>query len=241
VFGGDRAATILIDVCLLENPLAGAAYLTIDESKAAAHALLRETLTLLPGTVRVSNKLIPFVCGMGQSIVNAPEKVADHIDGVIRDARSPFDISTEIAAESNYTNALTAASSYMFAHAVAVTGVARLPGEVSENEFRKALSLISERTHSPVLLYIGVFGNSISAELGIAQVVGQATLGIISEGTITIPGQADGRVLAASLVDLRDQKVITSNALRAKGDPVKPEVVADPAALALLLRGVIFQ
>jgi hypothetical protein len=47
--------------------------------------------------------------------------------------------------------------------------------------------------------------------------------------------------MAASLVDLRGRMVVRSNAVRAAGDPIKPEVISDANMLDLLLKDAIFE
>jgi len=253
--GPDRVVAILIDTCIEELTLAGQDYFAIAESRAGADALLKATLVQMPADVGVGAKLIPFVCGVRHQGATS-ERIADHVDAAITVAQQPFDLSSEIASDPDYARALSTASTYMFEHAPfdAKTGEAAgtTAGTVSDSAFRDALAVISARTQASSLLYVGVFGTSISHEmavtLGVARFMVGMTTGIITAGMLhataigIVPGQkVDGRVMAASLVDLRGGRIVRSNAVRADGDPIKPEVISNANMLDLLLKDAIFQ
>ena len=51
----------------------------------------------------------------------------------------------------------------------------------------------------------------------------------------------DGMVMEGALIDLDSGRLTWSNAVRARGDPIHPKVMANPEALDLLFHNLMFR
>jgi len=263
LFDQNGGTVLIVDVCIQRDALGDADdYFVIEESKAAAQALLDTSVKYLAANgVQARTTLIPFVCGVLYDTTASQKKVADHINGTVSELQQPFDIESGLKNDTEYLSALSKVSTYAVQKEVAsvpeqVAGTAgknhNESGDqspqviVSPEEFKAAAAVIAARTHASSELYLNVAGTSISTGKALGQSVGGffvamgtaiATAGL---GTgyyaMFMPGRSiDGRFMGAAAVDLESGEITWSKAVYAKGDPIKPDVVAEPETLNLLL------
>jgi hypothetical protein len=255
---------VMLDVCIQQDALGDADdYFVISESRKGAQALLNASRKyLVDNNISVTAEIIPFVCGARHDANDMPQKIANHRNGTVNNARQPFDTTETIKADPVYADALSKASTYIFQYVMTKALKANESSRqsvdpepavlVTDEEFRAAVALIAERTNVSSIFYIGVAGTSITSGKVAAQHIGRVIIGMATGlatgglgtnfGLIFIPGyQIDGRIMVAALVDPQSSQLTWSNSVRAGGDPAEPEVVANTDALALLLRGLMFQ
>ncbi len=251
---------LMVDSCIQYDALGDDDdYFMIEESTSGAQALLDVATKYLKDDGVPVRAILPFVCGARHGLGNTPEKVADRLNGTVISAQQPYGISDEIKSDREYVGALSILATYVFQHAATQkkssdsnASSGQLPDLVSSTEFKRAVAVIQERTRASSILYLGVAGTSLSPGKVAAQKIIGAILATgvgfataaMSTGyyLLFIPGnQIDGRIMGAGLVDLESSDLAWGNAVRAGGDPMKPEVVSNPDALTLLLRDLMYR
>lgn len=264
VLSRESGVLLLVDVCIQRDALGDADdYFVITEAKSGAQMLLDALHKYVQDSgIPIRAELIPFVCGARHDTHNSSIRVADSVNGPVRDAQQPLGVSEVIRDDPQYVNALSIMSTYAFERA-AVSGAAAKVSygnppsgnaamNVGPNEFRTAADVIKSRTQASSVLFLGVLGISRTTGKATVQAIGGFILGmgvaVATAGLGTgyyllfIPGhQIDGRVMEGALIDLESGQLTWSNAVQAGGDPIEPKVMANAEALDLLFRGVMFQ
>ena len=256
---------IIVDVCNLIDVVGDDDYFVINESKAVADALLRETTAYLQQHgVQVLTGMVPFVCGVYDTPGNAPRKCSEKEGGTVFEAAQPYGIADGIVGDTEYVKALTTLSTYMRERKAinstktddgkkkSETEFQEPAGAINEDRLTAASAIIKSRTGAASILYIGLRGTKISAGKKFGQglaafTVGVAT-GIATAGLGTgyavsiIPGHnVDWKYSNAGLVNLESGKLVWSHCTSRKGNPLEPEEVAKPGEIDLLLKSLVLK
>ncbi len=242
---------IIVDVCVNYSPLDNDDYFVVSNARDGAHALQAATDRFLDtADVRVRSKLIPFACGALHGEASMPKRVADTIDGPVAVRPQPLWISPDVSGDAEYVAALQFLATHVFTSSLAAYGKDPHAKTANDDQVRQASALVAKKSGRSSLLYIGVTGNSLSsgkaftfgavrlvAGVAISVAIGPIyTVGGTTYGVVFVPGgPVDRRQMAAGLFDLKQGALVRSRVVGGRGDPMKPEVVADKNALNLLL------
>ncbi len=245
---------LFVDTCIKRGAVVSGDCVVVEESRAGAEALLDVVRNYLSANgVRVRTAFIPFVCGALADSENSPQKVANNLNDNVRDGQRPFDVSEDLGSDSNYVHALTKVGTFAFQHPFLpkqeVTSASNDSTDkqmplVTVEQFRAATAIVAAKTQASSILYIGVSGLSRSTGQNILRGIGSAIIGTVvgvaTGGIIVMPGPVpDSRLMSAALIDLETAEVEWSNAVRAHGDPVKPDVIAAQSPIELLLSHLV--
>jgi hypothetical protein len=264
----DAAGTLLVvDVCLNHSPLGTDDYFVIGEARSGALALQGAVTRFFDASdVRILTQSIPFVCGAIHDPANAPKRVADAIDGSVSTRPQPLWVAPDVVADGDYVRALQTLATHVFLRSLAAVAAASpappagsapaSPAAAEPSEaVRQAAALVLQRTGRSSLIYVGATGHSLSsgkaATFGAARIAAGVALSVAigpvftaggaSYGVVFVPGgPVDKRQMVAALFDLRKAGVVRSNVVNGGGDPMKPEVLANPEAVQMLLRDLAF-
>ena len=255
---------LMVDACVQRDALGDTDdYFVITEAKSGAQAVLSALRKYVQDSgIPVRAEIIPFVCGARHSTDNFPIRVADSVGSPVRSDQQPLGVSAMIKNDPQYVNALSVVSTFAFERA-AITRVApkasdedspsrNAPTRVGMDDFRTAAKVLKGRTQASSVLFVGVLGISRSAGKTAVQSIGSFIVAMgsaimtVGLGTdyylIYTPGhQIDGMVIKGALIDLESGQLTWSNAVRVRGDPIDPKVMADPTALDLLFRDIMLK
>ena len=251
---------LIVDVCLNYSPLGTGDYFVIANARQGASALELATRPFLDAAdVRARSTLIPFVCGALHDPANAPKRVADEVDGAVSERAQPLWVAPDLAADTEYVNALQTLGTHVFRRSVAAYDKGKPPEPntdtaADDERARLAAVLVAQKTGRSSLLYVGVTGHSLSsgkataagvarfvAGMAIAVAIGPVfTAGGAQYSVVFVPGgPSDKRQMAAGLYDLKQGQLVRSRVVSGGGDPMKPEVIAERNGLNLLLRDLL--
>lgn len=253
----DRSVLLVVDVCVNFSPLAGSDYFVVEPAQQGADAMVKAVHEYLAvHGVKVGTALTPFICGALHDAQNQPKRVATSIDKDVTARPQPLWVAPPVAADDAYRTALheLATWSYQGALARATEGQSGNPPPrwVDESRAQQAMRVVRERSGHSSLIYVGVTGNSHSAEkasavnvlrfvsgVALSMAIGPIYVGQSGMNVVFVPGGlSDSMQMAAALVDLRDSRVASTRIVHSNGDPIKAEALVHPDALGLLLREI---
>ncbi len=254
-------ALLVVDVCVQRDELGDGDYFVIDESASgsrAALALMQQYLA--PSDLHIRST-IAAVCAARLNADRSLIRAADNVDADKRQAAQPLQISGAHTEDPQYVQALAVISTYAFERAAVEkeskpddqeTRQSEQAAAVQAHEFRAAASVIQIKTGASSVVFLGALGTSRSTGKAVAQRLGSMAVGLVTGvataglGTgyyvIFRPGyQIDGVVMEGALIDLHSGELTWSNAVRAGGDPVHPETIANRPMFEMLFREVMFR
>lgn len=249
---------VLVDSCIQRDGLGDRDYFVVKESQAGAHAALEALHDILQRNDVVVRADVILVCGARLNATHSSITVADTVGGERRQASQPLQVSGPGADDPRLLQALSDLSTYAFERAAvqrdkkAAGKKNEPPPAISASTYHEAAALLKEKTQASTVLFLGALGTSISGGKKAAQFMGGMIVGI-GTGVATaglgtgyyamfIPGhKISGAVMESALIDLESGELTWSNAVRASGDPVQPEVLANAETLDLLLHNIMFQ
>lgn len=262
---------IVADMCIKLDAIGEEGdYFVVKESKECAQAIVEIAKRILSeNEIKVNESFSPFICGVIHDQENDLKNVADCLGDPVKRMSQPFGVNAAISSDKEYIAALSNASTYVYLHGGSVdakpqaaNGTAEGNVEtdekpkdqpnVSEEEFKEAIDLISQRTNASSLLFLNLHGNKISGGKKTAQALGRIFVGLATGiataglGTgyyvaVFPGGSQDGHIMGAALVDIETMNLSWTNKISAIGDPVNVENTADEGNLKLLLRGVLHE
>ena len=266
--GPGHDVLLLVDTCLSKSPLVGDDYVVVSNSKTGAKSIsnvVQEYLkaTGVSGIVPIS----PFVCGADRAWSKSQLRpAAENIDGQVTNRSFPIGPDLDFAKTSDFTDALGVVSSSVYRKAlIAATAKSDKNNAqngaidaTSEASLRAATNFLLKSTGATSLIYVGAAGSSLSsgkaAALKIAQFVtamafgatsyslGPAFRAVGSNYYIVYQSSAsmDFIQVAAGYVDLQTGKVLRTNMIHSRIDPMQSSDLLSVSDTKLLMRELIF-
>lgn len=258
---------VLIDACVKRSNAFEDDFVIIAETKAVSKALestVRNYLVANGITVRAT--LIPFSCGALHTKENSLQKIANNINGSVKNGKQPFDVADLIRGDGEYINSLSILATYAFQQPI--LEIQRLERLESLNEFsqgglfledeyddklkpffgveqfNKAAAIVADRSQASSILYIGQSGLTRSTGQSITEGIGSfiATMAIaVATGGLVYLSvfSVDSSYISATLINLENHEVPWSKSIRFKGDPVNSEILASYENMSLLLSPIV--
>lgn len=249
---------LLVDACVQKDALGtDGDYFVIEEAEAGGRAAAAALRRYIDGTgVTIRGEIIA-VCAARLNTNSQTVRAADRAGGRVRDAVPPLKLPASIAGDAEYVSALQLISTYSFERAAVPAKKDNIhtnhgPTRISMAEFQRAAKVLKDRTGASSVLFLGVLGKSRTGGKALAQFLGAMTVGIgtayatagLGTGVYVmfVPGsQVSGSMLEGALIDLDSGELAWSKAVGSIGNPVKPQTLANPEALDMLFRDVMFK
>ena len=250
----DKAGVLLmVDVCIKRDTVGDDDFFVIENSQLGAATVVKAVTDYFSEIgLTPREKIVPFICGALHDSENLPKKVADRLDGRVEEKIQPFAVDPALEQDSQYVAALQHIATHANQSALSGNNAELNAQLLADMEKTKtSAAVVAMHSDCSSLIYLGIFGNSLTKGKAFAQGVGQFavafTTGMVTAmstggyGLLIFPhAEKDGYQMTAALMDIGSGSILASNVVHGNGDPMNPEVISQRDPIHLLLREVVF-